>query len=639
LVTDAAGEMLAQRDGLRIDYVNPRTGQGYLYDGTVLDLAGLALIGRWPAACLLAEEPAAGLLFGYRNGSLYVIAERGGQPEPAPGPAPDPLPTEWPIRQIAVSPNYAADNTLLAVSGGGIWRSTDSGEQWRRLRGGLPEGEGSNWVVAFSPSYAGDHTIFAGGDRNEYWGEGVWRSTDGGANWQAQWAGLAHRRINGFYLAPNFAADQTVVAQAAYYDVATGQSGDSYQQSTDGGLTWTLVATGSLTSATNALPPISELLPGYAAPPALPVRLGDLRNSLQVTLDGSDWITVPLTLPEQEWFYAVLPGPRYPDDPTLYAFGHLSLWRSTDNGATWSAWEEGALNGLDYTNQMSTASVSPVAADRGHRLFIGTADGEVWMLDPAQMTWGESVAVPGANAAVAQATPASTPTVAPTTTLTAAAVALPTPTVSVAATTTTAVAETTVTPAATAALTGTAAASPAPAETPAATPTPVITAEPLAGDPPAGLFRPEGSLGVIWGANPRIQQDLGWARQATPSAVAGAFQHFEHGVMVWRADTGQIYVFLADAGTWQSFADTFEEGDPESDPRFAPPGGGLQQPIRGFGKVWRDNEALRKQLGWATAKEQAQSAEVQSFERGQMLRYGGLLFTVIGVDTDRGRWY
>jgi len=144
-------------------------------------------------------------------------------------------------------------------------------------------------------------------------------------------------------------------------------------------------------------------------------------------------------------------------------------------------------------------------------------------------------------------------------------------------------------------------------------------------------------LGIVWQANARIQQDLGWARQETPTVAAGAYQLFDGGVMVWRGDTSQIFAFLND-GTWQSFADTFEEGDPESDPSFSPPGG-RQQPIRGFGKVWREHAALREQLGWALAKEQAQQAEVQSFERGQMLRYGGLVFTVIGVDTDSGRWY
>ena len=131
--------------------------------------------------------------------------------------------------------------------------------------------------------------------------------------------------------------------------------------------------------------------------------------------------------------------------------------------------------------------------------------------------------------------------------------------------------------------------------------------------------------------------ELGWARQATPNVVAGAYQRFEHGVMVWRSDTSQIFAFLDD-GSWYSFADTFEEGDQESDLRYVPPAG-KQQPIRGFGKVWRENPDLREQIGWALAKEEAQPAEVQLFERGQMLRYGPFLFSVLGVDTGGGRCF
>ena len=236
LVTDEQGNPLTVRDGMRLDYANPNTGQGYLYDGTVVDLATLMPIGRWPATCLFAADPDTGLLFGRRAGSLYVIADRGAQPPALEPPLPELLPQEYAVEQLVISPDYANDNTLLAVSGGNIYRSTDGGQRWKRLQGGLPQGQGSTWVVAFSPNYAADHTLFAGGNRGEYWGEGVWRSQDGGDTWQAEWSNLEHRRITGFYFAPDFASNQTLVAQAKFFDVASGLSGDSYQQSVDGGV-------------------------------------------------------------------------------------------------------------------------------------------------------------------------------------------------------------------------------------------------------------------------------------------------------------------------------------------------------------------------------------------------------------------
>ncbi|MBE9507754.1 MAG: hypothetical protein IMY86_06855, partial [Chloroflexi bacterium] len=63
-----------------------------------------------------------------------------------------------------------------------------------------------------------------------------------------------------------------------------------------------------------------------------------------------------------------------------------------------------------------------------------------------------------------------------------------------------------------------------------------------------------------------------------------------------------ILVLYAD-GKYEQYEDTWTEGMPESDPAFVPPAG-LLQPIRGFGKLWRENTNVRDGLGWATAPEQ-----------------------------------
>jgi len=99
---------------------------------------------------------------------------------------------------------------------------------------------------------------------------------------------------------------------------------------------------------------------------------------------------------------------------------------------------------------------------------------------------------------------------------------------------------------------------------------------------------------------PSSEASLTWAAE----------QPFEHGRMIWleKADAdnpvleGVIFVFYAD-GRCERYDDTWTEGMPESDPAFAPPAG-LLQPIRGFGKLWRENTNVRDRLGWATAPEQ-----------------------------------
>ena len=580
-VDDLAGQPITWRDGLSTEFVNANTGQGYLFDGRVIDLATLSPIGQWPAACVLGYDAERGLLFGKREGSLYVIAERGG-PVPQVEPAADqPLPDAW-ITGVHASPAFAVDNTILAESeNGAIYRSTDAGASWVRLRGGLPEDEYQTLTVAFSPNYGVDRTLYATGYRGEYWGQGVWRSTDGGDSWQPLWNDLTHLRGEALYFDADFAQSQTLVVQSEFYDVAQQVSGSSYHQSTDGGLTWTLVVTGNYntTDGTVPLPPVSELLPNGNAAPALAVRLNDYRQNVLFTVDGSTWQTATVRPAGTDLLLDVLPAPGYPASATAYAVSGASVWRTTDDGATWAQWDDDRFaNPDDFDNKIRSAAITPLLASGGYRLLLGTGTGEVVILDPTTMAWQET---PGAAIAAAAPAPAA-----------AVDISLPTPT--------------------------------------------PLAPEPLAGEAPDGLFRPEGGFASFWENSPRIQQDLGWATQAQPVQGGAAIQRFDNGVMVWVQENGRIYAFLND-GTWRSYEDTFREGDPERDPAFSPPPG-KQQPERGFGKVWRENPDLRDAIGWALAKEEPSSAQRQLFERGTMLRVGVFAYTMVGTD-ESGTWY
>ena len=92
-----------------------------------------------------------------------------------------------------------------------------------------------------------------------------------------------------------------------------------------------------------------------------------------------------------------------------------------------------------------------------------------------------------------------------------------------------------------------------------------------------------------------------------------AEQPFEHGRMIWleriegyfgtgRALEQVIWVLYED-GQLEKYDDTWAPDELESDPALVPPAG-LYQPVRGFGKLWRDNESVRERLGWALAPEQ-----------------------------------
>lgn len=102
-------------------------------------------------------------------------------------------------------------------------------------------------------------------------------------------------------------------------------------------------------------------------------------------------------------------------------------------------------------------------------------------------------------------------------------------------------------------------------------------------------------------ATPAIPQPTPTVRQ-----IQIAEQIFERGRMFWLQPTRQIWVAIVTregGGDWYVYEDFFEEGDLELDPDIIPPNDDLKQPIRGFGRLWRDNLKVRELLGWATSDE------------------------------------
>jgi hypothetical protein len=92
-------------------------------------------------------------------------------------------------------------------------------------------------------------------------------------------------------------------------------------------------------------------------------------------------------------------------------------------------------------------------------------------------------------------------------------------------------------------------------------------------------------------------------------------QVFEHGRLVrvetneWLNPRSEPAIFvLTEFGTWVGRTNTWQPGEPESDPNLVPPEG-RYQPVGSFGELWRDE--LREQFGWALAPEQTYSGGYQ----------------------------
>ncbi len=91
----------------------------------------------------------------------------------------------------------------------------------------------------------------------------------------------------------------------------------------------------------------------------------------------------------------------------------------------------------------------------------------------------------------------------------------------------------------------------------------------------------------------------------SPLYSAAAEQLFEHGIMLWIEEQDRIIVLYDDkqfSPKYSVFQDKWDEGQPDNDPTLQPPEG-LDQPIRGFGLVWRSYSEVQDRLGWATGGE------------------------------------
>jgi hypothetical protein len=111
--------------------------------------------------------------------------------------------------------------------------------------------------------------------------------------------------------------------------------------------------------------------------------------------------------------------------------------------------------------------------------------------------------------------------------------------------------------------------------------------------------------------------------------VAAVYEPFERGFMIYLSDRKQIWVFIrptlantttnlpVNFGQWLAYADTFKDGEPETDPTFAAPTR-LLQPKRGFGKVWRENAPVRSGIGWALDWEAPYNASLTTYPIGTL---------------------
>ncbi|MBI5650679.1 MAG: Ig-like domain-containing protein [Chloroflexi bacterium] len=122
----------------------------------------------------------------------------------------------------------------------------------------------------------------------------------------------------------------------------------------------------------------------------------------------------------------------------------------------------------------------------------------------------------------------------------------------------------------------------------------------------------------------------GTCPQSAAASTPAAEQAFQNGRMIWLKElrvgdvvSANVILVLFSDGSFNRFTDTWVEGMPELDTSIAPPSGVLQ-PVRGFGKVWRENSNVRNKIGWATASEKGFTSTWQAQMRESLPSAGNL---------------
>lgn len=130
-----------------------------------------------------------------------------------------------------------------------------------------------------------------------------------------------------------------------------------------------------------------------------------------------------------------------------------------------------------------------------------------------------------------------------------------------------------------------------------------------------------GPFARFYSRDPALRIQLG-PPASPPATVPGAALTFGGGAMFYRADTRQVLALChengnAFRGRWWAFPDTWDAGQPAGG--GPGPGSNAYEPGRGFGKVWREQAAVRDCLGYASAPgETGLNLTFQRFARGQI---------------------
>jgi len=266
-----------------------------------------------------------------------------------------PAVTSGRVNMFAVDPNDRA-KYYVAVASGGVWKTVNAGTTWTPVF----DGEGSYSIGAIALDPKNPSTVWVGtgeynSQRSVAYGDGVYRSDDGGKSWKN--VGLkTSEHIGRIVIDPR---DSNVVFVAAQGPLWSAGGERGLYKTTNGGKTWKAVITISEnTGVTDVVIDPSDPDTMYAA--AWQRRRhfytqvsGGPESAIYKSTDGGNtWTKLRSGLPPGDLGrigLSVSPADTNVVYATVEASGTLSgIFRSADRGATWEKMGSNIASGLYY---------------------------------------------------------------------------------------------------------------------------------------------------------------------------------------------------------------------------------------------------------------------------------------------------
>jgi len=280
------------------------------------------------------------------------------------------------IADIAVHPEHR-NTWYVAVGSGNVWKTTNAGTTWETIF----DDQGSYSIGCVTLDAKTPSTVWIGtgenvGGRHVGYGDGVYKSLDGGSTWTKK--GLEHSQHIGKILVDPRDSDVVFVASQGPLWSAGGERG--LFKSTDGGESWTLIlSAGEYTGVNDVVMDRRDPDVLYASTHqhlrnvAALVNGGPESGIHKSTDGGATWRELKTGLPEEDMGrIGLVLSPQDPD--VVYATIELGdrkggFYRSADRGESWEKKSDYAAGGTG-PHYYQELFASPHVFDRVYHMDV-----------------------------------------------------------------------------------------------------------------------------------------------------------------------------------------------------------------------------------------------------------------------------